>query len=359
MANIIENVKKHASENTIYHALYGFYFRGISIKSLAETYHKDYSTISRWIKSYEENHEVIRKKAVLATYRKFDADQRAWLVNLYKERPILHQNEAAQLFFQKFENQISTSSISTILSEAGLTWKVLERRAIQIQISDIIRFCNELSSFPWVLENLVFLDEVGFDNKSMMRKKGYAMKGQKLIYRSEFVRKPRISLLCFIGVNGLLNCYQTDGTFTRLKFVDFCRSFAIERDSKVQQYPGRNSVWIMDGAKIHLDKSFVQYLRSLGIIVIFLPAYCPFFNPIELMFGLMKRELQLIYIENSKEDLRMFIGEVANNFQNKSFKRIFHKCGYLPTGKFDPSHGYSMDLEDLGFPGQTVQNNQI
>lgn len=242
-------------------------------------------------RTYEEKGDVTRKKSVLATYRKFDVHQRIWLVDLYNDRPTFHQNEAALLFFQRFHIKISTSSSSTILSEAGLTWKVLERRAIQIQVADIVRFFNELTSFPWILDNLVFLDEVGFDNKSMMRKKGYAMKGQKLIFRSEFVRKPRISLLAFIGVNGLLNCYQTEGTFTRLKFVDFCRNFAIGYDSKVQQYPGTNSVWIMDGAKIHLDKNFVIYLRSLGIIPIFLPAYCPFFNPIELVFGYMKRDL--------------------------------------------------------------------
>lgn len=350
MANIINTVQKHqASQNTIYHALFGFYFKGMTIKDLAETYHKDRTTISRWIKSYEENGEVIRKKSVLTLYRKFDVPQRTWIVNLYKERPILHQNEAALLFFKEFQIQISTSSICTILAEAGLTWKVLERRAIQIQLADIIRFFNELSSFPWALENLIFLDEVGFDNKSMMRKKGYAMKGQKLIYRSEFVRKPRISLLCFIGVHGMLNCYQTDGTFTRLKFVEFCRNFAIDCDSKVEQYPGMYSVWIMDGARIHLDKHFVQYLRSLGIIVIFLPAYCPFFNPIELVFGLMKREMTKNYIENSKLDLKMFIGETVNNFSNKDFINIFKKCGYLRNGKFDPSNGYTMNLEDMGF----------
>ncbi len=349
MSNIIEKVSKHASEDTIYHALYGFYFRGMSIKNLASTYHKDYTTISRWIKNYEENGAVIRRVNVSTTYRKFDEHHRTWLVGLYKDRPVLHQNEAALLFFQKFQIEISTSSVSTILAEAGLTWKVLERRAIQIQIADILRFCNELSSIPWVLENLVFLDEVGFDNRSMMRKRGYAIKGQRLIYRSEFVRKPRISLLSFIGVNGLLNCYQTEGTFTRLKFVEFCRNFATDYDSKVKQYPGMYSIWIMDGAKIHLDKNFVLYLRSLGIIVLFLPAYCPFFNPIEFVFGFMKRELQLIYIENSNIDLKMFIGEIANKFVNKNFKNIFRKCGYLPGGKFDPSYGYSVDVTDMGF----------
>lgn len=320
MSNIIANVKKQASENTIYHVLFGYFFRGITIKDLAHMYSKDRTTISRWIKRYEDKGDVTRKKSLLAMYRKFDELQRSWLVDLFKARPVLHQNEAALLFFEKFRVQISTSSISAILSEAGMTWKVLERRAIQIQLEDVVRFTNELLSFPWLLDNLLFLDEVGFDKKSMMRKRGYAVKGQKLIYRGEFIRKPRTSLLCFIGVNGMLNCYETEGTFTRLKFVNFCRRFATEFDSKVQQYPGTYSVWIMDGAKIHLDKNFITYLRSLGIIVIFLPAYCPFFNPIELVFGFMKRELEANYIENSKIDIRMFIGEVVNEFSNKNLK---------------------------------------
>lgn len=226
MSNILDSVKKQASKNTIYHVLFGYFFKGIPIKNLTQIYNKGRTTISRWIKNYEETGDVARKKLSMAVYRKFDVDQRNWLVNLFKERPILHQSEEAE---------------------------------------DILRIANELLSFPWTLENLVFLDEVGFDNKDMMRKRGYALKGQKLIYRSEFVRKPRISLLCFIGVHGMLNCYQTEGTFTRLKFVDFCRRFAIDYDSKVQQYPERYSVWVMDGAKIHLNKNLIVYLRSLGI----------------------------------------------------------------------------------------------
>lgn len=171
MSNIIDSVNKHANKNTIHHVLYGYYFRGMSMKDLSEIYHKDGSAISRLIKRYEEEGDVERKKSVTAMYRKFSEDERMWLVNLFNDQPILHQNEAALLFFQQFHLQISTSSISAILSEAGLTWKVLERRAIQIQIEDILRFCDKLSSFPWLLKNLVFLDELGFDNKSMMRKR--------------------------------------------------------------------------------------------------------------------------------------------------------------------------------------------
>lgn len=120
------------------------------------------------------------------------------------------------------------------MREAGLTWKVLERRAIQINNEEILRFTKELHSFPWILQNLVFLDEVSFDNRDMLRNKGYGMKGDRVYFRGEFCRKPRVSLLCFIGVNGLLDTFSTEGTFDRLKFVECCREFALNNVSVFQ-----------------------------------------------------------------------------------------------------------------------------
>jgi hypothetical protein len=67
---------------------------------------------------------------------------------------------------KEFRMNISCNTILRIIHEAGYTRKVIERRAIQISILDIVRFYNDLQSLPflWTYENLVFLDEVGFDN---------------------------------------------------------------------------------------------------------------------------------------------------------------------------------------------------
>jgi hypothetical protein len=108
-----------------------------------------------------------------------------------------------------------------------LTWKVLERRAMQINQADIYRYFNELLLYPWILENLVFIDEVSFDNRDMLRRKGFAMKGEKLIYRGEYNRKPPVSMLCFIGVNGLLETFTTDGTFDRAQYSECLKDFAL------------------------------------------------------------------------------------------------------------------------------------
>ena len=57
----------------------------------------------------------------------------------------------------------------------------------------------------------MFLAEVGFDNRDMLRTHDYCLRGESLIYRGEFNRQPRVSLLCFIGIEGLLETFHTEG----------------------------------------------------------------------------------------------------------------------------------------------------
>ncbi|KAG6942840.1 hypothetical protein JG687_00018832 [Phytophthora cactorum] len=51
---------------------------------------------------------------------------------------------------------------------------------------DVFRFDEELSNIDWSHHNLVFLDEVSFDNRGVIRKRGYALKGKKLVIRGDF-----------------------------------------------------------------------------------------------------------------------------------------------------------------------------
>lgn len=85
---------------------------------------------------------------------------------------------------------------------------------------------SELREFPWLLENLLFLDEVGFDNLSMLRNKGWGVLGKRLYYRGESTRQARVSCLAFLGVNGAVDVYTTEGTFTRLVYMRYCMNFA-------------------------------------------------------------------------------------------------------------------------------------
>lgn len=337
MANVIlQNVEhKHASTNTKYHCLYDYYFLGITRAQLAVIYRKSKSTISSWVEDYEEN-GLLSFKQREHVFRKFSVHHRQWIVALYYRNPVLYLEECRDLFYQKYQIKISGSSICRILHSGGLTWKTLERRAIQIKEHEILRFCSEMSSFDWDIYHLVFLDEVSLDNKGVLRTRGYGVKGKRLVYHGEFVRRPRASFLCFLGLNGVLDSFETEGTFTRKIFFDCCREFAL-KNNRVNRYPGYNSVWIMDGARIHCDLNIILYLRSIGIIPVFLPPYCPFYNPVELIFGMTKSRIRKSYVENKNEKLSLLACETFMGLENYDCREIFKHCGYLPGGTFDPS----------------------
>lgn len=329
--------RKHASSNTVYHCLYGFYVLGLPRKTLATIYGKTAATIGNWIRHYE-THGSFSRKIRESVYRKFSLEMRTWIVELYRKEPVLFLDEAKMRFEFKFNMPISVASICRILHSENFTWKCIERRAIQIRQHDILEYCAELSCIRWDLYNLVFIDEVSFDNKGMLRNRGYVVVGERVLYRGEFNRKPRVSVLCFLSESGLQEAYYTDGTFNRQKFFDCCRDFAIN-SKKVFQHPGFHSVWIWDGARIHCDPNITRYLRSLGMYIIFLPAYCPFFNPIEILFGIVKMRMKRNYTENTNENLALFVGKILDTLKNFPATNIFRTCGYYGGGIFDPNNG--------------------
>lgn len=333
MSLILEKTKKHAGSDVIYHCLYGYFFLKKSKAELSRIYNKHHCTIAKWIATYLEHgyHKRITSDKV---FRKFDMEKRKWLTDLYDNNPMVYLDEAKGLFQNKFNIQISVSSICIILHREGYTWKKIERRAIQIRERDIIHFFNEISCIPWDYSSLLFLDEVSFDNLGMLRNKGYGVRGERIYHVGEYVRKPRISLLCFLGQTGVQESFRTEGTFTRKIFFDCCRQVAL--GGKVQQYPGRHSIWIFDGAQIHCDPNIIKYLRSLGIIPIFLPAYCPFYNPIEIMFASCKKTLKRNYNEKGK-NLEVFVAKTLRQYENFNATNIFKKCGYKENNKFDPT----------------------
>lgn len=115
-----------------------------------------------------------------------------------------------------------------------------------------------------------------------------------------------------------------------------------------QTYPGKSSVWILDGAKIHCHPSIIRNLRSLGIIPIFLPPYTPFFNQIEVIFGIIKNHLKR-ECAGDTSNMEMKINEELNRMKNFRCTKIFKKCGYVLSGKFDPSVAYRQDFRLFDF----------
>ncbi|XP_065074193.1 uncharacterized protein LOC135698228 [Ochlerotatus camptorhynchus] len=258
-----------------------------------------------------------------------------WLRQLYITDPTFYLDEAQHRFQQHFSKDISKSSICRVLQKKGFSRKVLVKRAIQIKNAKIEFYCSELQSLKWDTFNIVFLDEVSFDNRDISRSMGYGPVGKIILERGNHVRQTRISLLCFMGVGGLLEAFSTDGTFSRNIFFEACRNITLS--GQVNQYPGKNSIWILDGARIHIDPNMVRYFRSLGIIFVFLPGYCPHMNPIEIFIGLIKQIFKRFYDNMDHNSLKVFVLQILMKFTSFDAIKLFKKCGYYPGDGLKPS----------------------
>ncbi|KAF0744340.1 hypothetical protein Ae201684P_018597 [Aphanomyces euteiches] len=323
---------------------------------LAVIYRKDEKTIANWIQRYDETGNYQRRS--IPANRTFSKAEKEWIIAFYHVNPLSFLDEAKSAFTKPFHRTISISHVWTIIHDYGMTWKVLERRAIQIKDQDVCRFVNEMDSICWSQRNIIFLDEISFDNRGMLRKRGYSMKGTTAVCRGEFSRKPRVSLLCFLGADGILDYYDVEETFDRSSFARYCTVFA--HSGHVQMYPGKNSVWILDRAKIHCDPDIILYLRQIGIVPFFLPAYSPFFNQIEYLFGYLKKAFQRHYAEcRIERNVIYFVVKIMEKFKRFNMAKVFEHCGWLTTGRFDPCKGLghgvvrlanvSLNAKDLGF----------
>ncbi|KAI9325686.1 hypothetical protein BDR26DRAFT_924931 [Obelidium mucronatum] len=144
----------HASGPVRSHGLYIYYVLGRKKSEIAVLFGKSQTTIATWITQFETGGGLCRQER-MKVYKKHGPDRRLWIVRLYRSNPVLFLDEAKRLYGIQFPGStVSTSSISLILKEAGLSYKTLERRAIQISTQEVLRFGTELAEFPWLLSSI-------------------------------------------------------------------------------------------------------------------------------------------------------------------------------------------------------------
>ncbi|POM61665.1 Choline/Carnitine O-acyltransferase, partial [Phytophthora palmivora] len=131
-------MQQHAHPSTVYHCLCAHIKLGYTRNHLAHIFNKTEHTIGNWLQTYYETG--------------------------------VFQHEARDAFRRAHGTEIFKTSVCRIIHSLGLTWKVLERRAIHIKELDVFGFVEELDHINWSHQNLVFLDEVSFDNRGMVRK---------------------------------------------------------------------------------------------------------------------------------------------------------------------------------------------
>jgi len=224
-----------------------------------------------------------RKETVRQKKLKFDNEEQI-IYNSIACNNTLTQKELKNKLQLANAKDISVPTICRKLKRIGITRKRLslipsERNSQQnidlraIYAQDITRINNE---------NLVFLDETGF-NLHLSRKYGYSPKNSKAFQNVPGNRGVNNSCLVVIGISGVIGFKLRKGAFNSEHFVAFVEECLV---SYFQNNP--NKIIVMDNAKFHHSKIVKEILNSNNIVFKYLPAYSPQLNPIEEFFSMLK-----------------------------------------------------------------------
>ncbi|KAI8518766.1 hypothetical protein Bbelb_020230 [Branchiostoma belcheri] len=216
---------------------------------------------------------------------------RIYLETLVTVNPTLYIREIRQLLQDDLalpdQDTPCEASICRWLAEDRLTLKVAAR--IPMERFTQVNMQRRQAFVAWRRhinpEQIYFTDETGFDFHVDRRDLGRAPEGHVLPQVGFRNPGQKWSALATIGWNGLVNVLPIHGNFNR-EICDNCfRNY-------MAPFMRRGTYLVMDNASIHNEADLRAIFAPLGITVVKLPPYSYDFNPIELVFGLVKSRLR-------------------------------------------------------------------
>jgi transposase len=196
----------------------------------------------------------------------------------------------------------------TYRSESVVTEQVQKQR---------LEFRQRINSVP---ENkLVFIDETACW-VGMQRSQGRSLIGKKAYGLRKFYKGKKMTLIGAMNMKEVVATQMIEGS---MKGGDFHRFIKTKLVPRLR----RGQVVIMDNLRAHKMEGIEQLIQAKGAEVIYLPPYSPDFNPIEMLWSVLKHMIRQ-FRSDTLDELKVLI-EVGLSFLEKSFfKNWFTKCCY-------------------------------
>lgn len=166
---------------------------------------------------------------------------------------------------------------------------------------------------------LVFIDETGTNTK-MTRPRGRCLKGQRLRSKAPFGHWKTQTFIAGLRCHGLTAPFVVDKPMNR-------RIFDIYVETQLAPTLSKGDVVILDNLPAHKSAKAEKIVRSKGAWILFLPAYSPDLNPIEMAFSKLKAHLRARAIRTI-DALWQAIGDICHLFSPTECRNYFTAAGY-------------------------------
>ena len=180
---------------------------------------------------------------------------------------------------------------------------------------------NEAAALP--PGDLIFVDETS-THTAMTRRRSRAPRGQRAVGRVPRNHGPNITLLAALTPDGIGPALVIPGAVDGAAFAAY-----VERVLAPQLRPGQ--VVVLDNLSVHKSEAARTAVEAVGGRLLFLPAYSPDFNPIELAFAKVKQRLRAA-AERTPDGLGSATASAIDAITVADARGFYAHCGFaLPA----------------------------
>lgn len=131
---------------------------------------------------------------------------------------------------------------------------------------------------------LIFVDETS-THTALTRRRARAPRGQRAVGAVPRNHGPNTTLVAALTPTGIGPALTIQGSVTSAAFIAYAQHVLAP-----SLRPGQ--VVVLDNLSAHKGEAARRAVEAMGARVVFLPAYSPDFNPIELAFAKIKQQLR-------------------------------------------------------------------
>lgn len=230
---------------------------------------------------------------------KISAAVEAVILSHLEQHPETSCPALGRIILDVFGLSVSRQLVHVIVKRLGYTHKRTRKRGVSASSEDRRHpFCQAfLAACNAAGGDVVAIDESGFDQRCKPVY-GYAPRGQPAIVkvRASSDRR-RFSLLMAISRTGQHQETLSEKAVKGPAFASFISSLPYASGTTL----------VLDNASIHKTQLVRQAAQGRGYVLLFTPPYTPEFNPIELVFGIIKNKFYKARYSPGFGDLRVCV----------------------------------------------------
>jgi transposase len=215
------------------------------------------------------------------------------------------------------------------VADAGPAWADTEKkrlRAAEQDRPDIAEARDAWAALQPKLDahRLIFLDET-WATTNMARTLGRAPRGERLIAPVPHGHWHTTTFLCGLRHDRLVAPLVLDGAINGEAFLAYTEQILCPT-------PRPGDIVICDNLASHKVRGVREAIEACGASLLYLPAYSPDLNPIELAFSKLKRLLRST-VARTVDALWNAIGQLLKSFEPSECYRYLRHCGYAHSAR--------------------------